>query len=115
MDVNKNKSAAEKFEQLLSIMERLRRNCPWDKKQTHESLRRFILEESHETIEKIDQQDWQGLAQELGDLLLQIVFQSIIAREEGHFTIETVIEHINKKMIERHPHVFDAVNVTTAR
>jgi tetrapyrrole methylase family protein/MazG family protein len=115
MAVKEFKSAAEKFEQLLVIMELLRSNCPWDKQQTHASLRRFILEESHETIEKIDQQDWQGLAQELGDLLLQIVFQSTIAREEGHFTIETVIDHINKKMIERHPHVFDKSKITTAR
>jgi tetrapyrrole methylase family protein/MazG family protein len=110
-----NKSAAKKFELLLSIMKRLRSTCPWDKQQTHASLRRYIMEEAHESIDKIDHQDWQGLAQELGDLLLQIVFQSTIAEEEGYFTIEEVIDHINKKMVERHPHVFDKKKVSSAR
>jgi tetrapyrrole methylase family protein/MazG family protein len=112
--VNKYKSAAEKFVTLLRIMEQLRDHCPWDKQQTNASLRRYIIEEAYETIDKIDQQDWQGLAQELGDQLLQIVFQSTIAREEGYFNIETVIDHINRKMIERHPHVFDTKKVTSA-
>jgi len=93
--MNKYKSAAEKFVTLLLIMERLRQNCPWDRQQTNASLRRYILEEAYETIDKIDHQDWHGLAQELGDQLLQIIFQSAIAQEKGYFNIETVIDHIS--------------------
>jgi len=101
-----SKSIEKKFLELLNIMEKLRQECPWDKKQTAESLRQYLLEETYEVIESIDNQDWQELGKELGDLLLQIVFQSAIAKEKGLFSIEDVIENINRKLIERHPHVF---------
>ena len=90
------------FEQLVKIMKRLRRECPWDKEQTAESLRRFVLEEAYEVVDTIDRKDWQELSEELGDLLLQIVFQSEIAEENEFFTLSTVIENINQKLIERH-------------
>jgi MazG family protein len=101
-----SKSIEKKFSELLEIMDKLRYECPWDKIQTAESLRQYLLEETYEVIESIDNQDWQELGKELGDLLLQIVFQSAIAKEKGIFSIEDVIENINRKLIERHPHVF---------
>jgi len=101
-----SKSIEKKFSELLNIMDKLRQECPWDKKQTAESLRQYLLEETYEVIESIDNQNWQELGKELGDLLLQIVFQSSIAQEKGYFKIEDVIDNINKKLIERHPHVF---------
>jgi len=109
-----SKSIEKKFSDLLKIMEKLRQECPWDKKQTAESLRQYLLEETYEVIESIDNQDWQELGKELGDLLLQIVFQSAIAEEKGSFTIENVIENINKKLVERHPHVFGEKKVNSA-
>jgi len=109
-----SKSIEKKFSDLLNIMEKLRQECPWDKKQTAESLRQYLLEETYEVIESIDNQDWQELGKELGDLLLQIVFQSAIAEEKGSFTIENVIENINKKLVERHPHVFGEKKVNSA-
>ena len=108
------KSAEKKFTELLNIMKRLRRECPWDKKQTAESLRQYLLEETYEVLESIDNRDWNELGKELGDLLLQIVFQSAIAEERGLFSIENVIENINKKLIERHPHVFAQKKVNSA-
>lgn len=101
-----SQSAEKNFSELLNIMKKLRQECPWDKKQTAESLRQYLLEETYEVIESIDKQDWKELGKELGDLLLQIVFQSAIAKENGYFDIEDVIENINNKLIERHPHVF---------
>lgn len=103
------------FERLVSIMERLRRECPWDRKQTPETLRQYILEEAYECIEAIDNQDWSELRKELGDLLLQIVFQAEIARENHRFELAEVIEHINDKLVERHPHVFGDVKVRNAK
>jgi XTP/dITP diphosphohydrolase len=104
-------SAAEEFMKLVSIMERLRRECPWDRKQTPESLRQYILEEAHEAVESIDNEDWDELKKELGDLLLQIVFQAEIAREQQRFTLEEIIQNINQKLIRRHPHVFGDTTV----
>jgi len=95
-------------------MQRLRKECPWDRKQTPQSLRQYILEEAYETVEAIDNQDWDELKKELGDLLLQIVFQAEIAQEENHFTLEEVIRHINEKLIRRHPHVFGETQVSSA-
>ena len=95
-----------KTEDLLNIMKYLRRECPWDAKQTHHSLRQYLLEETYEVLETIDQENWRELAPELGDLLLQIVFHSEIAAEQGRFEFEDVVTAISKKLIERHPHVF---------
>lgn len=101
--------ATEEFQRLLDIMRRLRGEggCPWDRVQTHKSLRQYILEEAYEVIEAIDAEDPQGLKEELGDLLLQIVFQAQIAEEEGLFTMAEIIRTINEKLIQRHPHVFE--------
>lgn len=102
----------EEFERLISIMHRLRKECPWDKKQTAHSLRQYILEEAYETVESIDNEDWDELKKELGDMLLQIVFQAEIATEKNLFSLEEIIEKINEKLIRRHPHVFGNVSVT---
>jgi len=101
---------------LVHIMERLRARdgCPWDKVQTHASLKPYLVEEAWEAINAIDDQDSEHLADELGDVLLQIVFHASIARDCGDFTLEDVATHICRKMIQRHPHVFSDRTETTA-
>ncbi len=94
------------FEELLKIMEELRAKCPWDKSQTHESLKKYLIEEAYELLDAIDSKDDKKLKEELGDLLLQVVFHSQIAKEKGAFDIWDVIRELNKKLIDRHPHVF---------
>ncbi|MEW6416550.1 MAG: nucleoside triphosphate pyrophosphohydrolase [Nitrospirota bacterium] len=94
------------FQKLLNIMEALRKGCPWDKGQTRESLKPFIVEEAYELIEAIEENDPEKIKEELGDLLFQIVFQCQIAKENNEFKISDVIEKISEKMIARHPHVF---------
>ena len=95
-------------EQLLKIMEALRspEGCPWDKEQTHKSIRNDALEEAYEVADAIDNDDAAALCEELGDMLLQVVFHSRIAAEEGAFTFDDVVDGICKKLILRHPHVF---------
>jgi len=102
----KNRNLSSKFIELVEIMDTLRRKCPWDKEQTPQSLRKYVLEEAYEVIEAIDKENWEELEEELGDLLLQVVFQATIAKESGKFALENVIEKLNKKLVERHPHVF---------
>jgi MazG family protein len=104
----------QEFEKLVEIMKRLRKECPWDKAQTPESLRQYILEEAYETIEAIDDKNWDELKKELGDLLLQVIFQAEIAEEENRFKLDNVIQHINEKLVERHPHVFSELKVNNA-
>ena len=103
------------IDKLLNIMTELRSKCPWDAKQTHESLKRYLLEESYETLEAIDNQDQEHLKNELGDLLLQIVFHSQIASEKNHFQFKDVVDFISQKMIDRHPHVFGENENISAR
>jgi len=100
--------AAEKFIKLLEIVEKLRGadGCPWDREQTNETLIPYLLEETYEVIESIDSKDWATLNEELGDVLLHIVLQSQIAREDKKFNIIDSIDNINQKLIRRHPHVF---------
>ncbi len=95
-----------KIDDLLNIMHYLRSECPWDAKQTHHSLKQYLLEETYEVLEAIDQEQWEELGSELGDLLLQIVFHSEIASEHGRFNFDDVVQAISKKLINRHPHVF---------
>jgi tetrapyrrole methylase family protein/MazG family protein len=102
------------FEDLKKIMEELRKKCPWDRKQTHESLKKYLIEETYEVIDAIDKKDWEALKEELGDLLLQPVFHAKIAEEEGKFNIDDVIDYLCKKLIERHPHVFGEEEAKTA-
>ncbi len=101
----------EEFDKFVDIVRRLRKECPWDKVQTHETLRRCMLEESYEVIEAIDNSDMDELRKELGDVLLQVVFHGVMAEEEKHFTLEDVIKQESEKLIYRHPHVFGDVKV----
>ena len=96
------------FEDLVKIMEKLRspEGCPWDRKQTHESLLPYLLEETYEVIDAVKKGSDEELKEELGDLLLQVIFHSQIAKERGAFDIEDVVDSISKKLIHRHPHVF---------
>ena len=98
----------EKFAALVELIAKLRApgGCPWDREQTHESLKPMMLEEAYEVVEAIDEGDDEELTGELGDLLLQVVFHSQIADEESRFTVAEVIDRISAKMIRRHPHVF---------
>jgi len=100
--------AGGSFSDLLEVMAHLRApdGCPWDREQTHESLRPYILEETYEVLAALDQGDWQELSEELGDLLLQVVFQAQIAAETGKFNMTEVVRHIVAKLWRRHPHVF---------
>jgi MazG family protein len=101
-------SAGEKFENLTGIMARLRApgGCPWDREQTFDTIKPFLLQETYEVMDAIDRRDWNELAGELGDLLLQVVFFSQMGAEEELFTIEDALSAINAKLVRRHPHVF---------
>ncbi|MFW6119113.1 MAG: nucleoside triphosphate pyrophosphohydrolase [Planctomycetota bacterium] len=96
----------ERFERLAEVMHTLRRECPWDRKQTHDTLRAYLLEETHEVLEILDERRYEELGEELGDLLLQVIFQAEVAQDEGWFDIDDVIDGITEKLIRRHPHVF---------
>ncbi|NIK56965.1 MazG family protein [Kribbella shirazensis] len=99
---------------LVRVMDRLRRNCPWDQEQTHESLAKYLLEETYETLEAIDTGDRDHLREELGDLLLQVAFHSRIAEDDEAFTVDDVAGDIVEKLIRRHPHVFGTVDAADA-
>jgi tetrapyrrole methylase family protein / MazG family protein len=102
------KEAEGEFDRLVEIMRRLRNpgGCPWDAEQTHDSLKRYLLEEAYEVMEAIDASSPEMLKEELGDLMLQPIFHSAIAEEKGEFTITDVLVAINDKLVRRHPHVF---------
>ena len=104
------------FEKFCQTIARLRSpdGCPWDREQTHESLIRYLLEETYEVIEAINKSDYSKLKEELGDLLLQVVLQAQLADEEKHFDINEVAQAINNKMISRHPHVFAGQKLETS-
>lgn len=104
------------FYDLLNIMETLRgeNGCPWDKEQTHESLKRDLIEECYEVLEAIDEKDEEKLVEELGDVLLNVVFHAQIGKEDGYFNVNDVLKAICTKMIERHPHVFGNVDAETS-
>ena len=102
------------FNDFLKIMEMLREQCPWDREQTHDSLKRYMIEEAYEVLEAIDKKSSADLSEELGDLLLQIVFHASIAAESGAFDMSGVITGVSKKMISRHPHVFGDVKVNNS-
>ncbi|GAQ94211.1 tetrapyrrole methylase family protein [Thermodesulfovibrio aggregans] len=106
---------SKKFDELVKIMEILRseKGCPWDRVQTHDTLKRYLLEETYELIEAIENKEPESIKEELGDLLLQIVFHSQIAKEECNFDVEDVIQTIIQKMIGRHPHVFGEAEFKT--
>lgn len=104
------------FEELVDIMSRLRGpgGCPWDREQTHESLKKYVIEETYEVVDAIDSGDMDELRDELGDLLLQVLFHAELAKEQGIFDIDDVIEGISSKLIRRHPHVFGDASVKCA-
>ena len=104
----------DKFDEFYKLVQRLRKECPWDKEQTHESLRRCLLEESYEVLEAIDTNNKEELKKELGDLVLQVVFHTIIGEEENTFSFREVLELEIKKLISRHPHIFSDVKVKNA-
>ena len=101
------------FERLVNIMNDLREKCPWDKKQTIQSLRQMTLEETYELTDAITDENWKGIKEELGDLLLHIVFYAKIGTERSQFTIEEVLNGICEKLIARHPHIYGDVRVST--
>src|SRR5579862_9426507 len=109
-------TTGERFERAVSIMERLRApgGCPWDREQTFDSIKPYTLEETYEVLEAIDNRDWQELAGELGDLLLQILFYAEMAQEQSSFSIDDVLDRLSTKLIHRHPHVFGDVKADTS-
>ncbi len=116
MNEQSRKAGGEKFDELIDLIARLRApgGCPWDREQTHESLKPMMLEEAYEVVEAIDEGNDDELIGELGDLLLQVVFHSDIATEQNRFNIADVIERVSSKMIRRHPHVFGEETAETS-
>jgi MazG family protein len=104
-----------KFLKLVDILEKLRgeHGCPWDKKQTHKTLMKYLFEEANEYNQAVEKQDYDNMKEELGDVLLQIIFHAQIAKENKKFDIYDVLDSINEKMIRRHPHVFGNSKATT--
>jgi len=112
--MNDRNKSLEEFNRLLDIIDELRDKCPWDKKQTNESLRKLTIEETYELAESIFSESDSGIKNELGDLMLHIVFYAKIGSEKGAFTMADVLEGINTKLVYRHPHVFGDVKVSGA-
>src|SRR5579862_3025824 len=109
-------TTGERFERAVAIMAKLRApgGCPWDREQTFDTIKPYTLEETYEVLEAIDNRDWDELTGELGDLLLQILFYSEMAQEQGTFSIDDVLDRLSTKLIDRHPHVFGDVEAATA-
>jgi nucleoside triphosphate diphosphatase len=108
-------TTGERFERAVQIMARLRApgGCPWDREQTFDTIKPYTLEETYEVLEAIDNRDWPELTGELGDLLLQVLFYSEMAREAGHFSVDDVLDRLSNKLVARHPHVFGDVKADT--
>ncbi len=108
MSGGKRKNTGELFEELVGVMARLRGEggCPWDREQTHASLKRYAVEETYELLEAIDEDDAAGIREELGDVLLQVLFHAQMASEDGRFAVEDVMIGLRDKLVRRHPHVF---------
>jgi len=109
-------TTGERFERAVQIMRRLREpgGCPWDREQTFDSIKPYTLEETYEVLEAIDNRDWKELSGELGDLLLQVLFYSQMAKEDGSFSIDDVLDRLSNKLVRRHPHVFGDVQADTS-
>ena len=99
------------FLRLVEIMDELREKCPWDKKQTIQTLRQLTIEETYELTDAITDEDWQGIKEELGDLMLHLVFYAKIGAEKNKFTLQDVIKGVCEKLINRHPHIYGDVKV----
>ena len=113
--MNSNKKSLEEFEKLMGILDELRVKCPWDMKQTFETLRKLTIEETYELADAISSGNDEGIKNELGDLMLHLVFYAKIGSERGTFTMTDILQGINNKLIYRHPHVFGDVQVSSAR
>lgn len=111
-----NSNSGEKFQKLVEIMGRLRApgGCPWDREQTFDTIKPYTLEETYEVLDAIDRHDWNNLAEELGDFMLQAVFYAQMAAEEDLFQIGDALDAVNAKLVRRHPHVFGAESAATA-
>ncbi len=109
-------SSTKEMDQLIMIMDKLLspQGCPWDREQTHESLSRYLIEESYEVIEAIGNHSMNDLREELGDVLLQVVFHAALAERAGHFNFADVVKTVSNKMIERHPHVFASMTLESS-
>lgn len=109
-------NSGKAMDELMEVMDRLLApgGCPWDREQTHESLIRYLIEESYEVIDAIKGGDMNKLREELGDLLLQVVFHAALAQREGHFDFAGVADTVRRKMIDRHPHVFASLDLKTS-
>lgn len=109
-------TTGERFERAVSIMARMRGpgGCPWDREQTFDSIKPYTLEETYEVLEAIDNRDWDELTGELGDLLLQVLFYAQMAKDEGTFSIDEVLDRLSNKLVARHPHVFGDVKAETS-
>ncbi len=109
-------TTGERFERAVAIMARLRApgGCPWDREQTFDSIKPYTLEETYEVLEAIDNRDWEELRGELGDLLLQVLFYAEMAKEDGNFSIDEVLDRLSNKLTDRHPHVFGDVKAETS-
>jgi MazG family protein len=108
-----NQALADAFLRLVGIMDELREQCPWDKKQTIQTLRSLTIEELYELADAITEEDWNGIKEELGDLFLHILFYSRIGKEQQKFTLQEVIEGISRKLVDRHPHIYGEVVVNS--
>lgn len=108
----KKENPVKEFDEFVTIVKRLRNECPWDREQTHESIRHLLLEETYEVIESIDEKNYDDLKKELGDLLLHVAFNAAIAEGNKEFDLKDVLDAINHKLITRHPHVFGDVKVS---
>jgi XTP/dITP diphosphohydrolase len=113
MNQEKNLPLAE-FEQFLEITKRLRKECPWDKEQTHESIKHYLIEEAYEVVESIDNENWEELKKELGDIFLHVLFHANIAEENNEFTLKELMETISEKLVRRHPHIYGDTKVDDA-
>jgi MazG family protein len=103
------------FEQFVAIVRRLRRECPWDREQTHESIRHSLIEETYEVVEAIDTNNMEELKSELGDLFLHVIFHAVIAEQDNEFTLKDILKSISEKLVRRHPHVFGDVKAETSQ
>jgi len=111
LEFRENETAVETWNDFVAIVRQLRRDCPWDREQTHESVKHLLIEEAYETVEAIDDGDPDQLRKELGDLLLHVVFHAVMAAESGAFDVEDVILSETEKLVRRHPHVFGDTEV----
>jgi len=106
VEFSESEERLDAYADFVAIVKQLRRDCPWDREQTHESVKHLIIEEVYEVVEAIDGRDWEALAEELGDVFLHVLFHATIAEEKDRFTLQDVIEAETDKLVRRHPHVF---------